>query len=154
MRTMLRSKISLLFMTCAVLLAVPAIALADIVANDLDTTVDNTAEVMGLQVGGANGTSKLYVINQNTSQGDTNNGCNLAGASNLQLDVTSSNPGVATVSPASVTIDDCTTALLGRPSRLRLYLQDRPRSRSPGRRAPTAPPPAPSTLRPLPSPSM
>jgi hypothetical protein len=114
MRTFLRGKITLLFMTCAVLLAIPAIALADIVANDLDTTVDNTAEVMGLQVGGANGTSKLYVINQNTSQGDTNNACNLAGASNLQLDVTSSNPGVATVSPASVTIDDCTTALLGK----------------------------------------
>jgi hypothetical protein len=114
MRTFLRGKITLLFMTCAVLLAIPAIALADIVANDLDATVDNTAEVMGLQVGGANGTSKLYVINQNTSQGDTNNGCNLAGASNLQLDVTSSNPGVATVSPASVTIDDCTTALLGK----------------------------------------
>src|SRR5215208_4655620 len=114
MRTMLRSKISLLFMTCAVLLAVPAIALADIVANDLDATVDNTAEVMALEEGGANGTSKLYVINQNTGQGDTNNACNLAGSSNLQLDVTSSNPGVATVSPASVTIDDCTTALLGK----------------------------------------
>src|SRR5215208_685880 len=114
MRTMLRSKISLLFMTCAVLLAVPAIALADIVANDLDATVDNTAEVMALEEGGANGTSKLYVINQNTGQGDTNNACNLAGSSNLQLDVTSSNLGVATVSPASVTIDDCTTALLGK----------------------------------------
>ncbi len=114
MRTKLRSKFSLLFMTCALLIAIPAIALADIVANNLDTVVDNTAEIMPLQVGGANGTTKLYVLNTNASGSgfgpgfsDPNNPCNLAGASNLQLDVTSSNPSVATVSPASVTINDC-----------------------------------------------
>jgi hypothetical protein len=33
----------------------------------------------------------------------------LAGANNLQLDVTSSDPSVATVDPASVTINDCAT---------------------------------------------
>jgi hypothetical protein len=111
MRTKLTSRLSLLFMTFALVLAIPAIALADIVANDLDATVDNTAEVMALEEGGANGTSQLYVINQNTSQGDTNNSCNLAGSTtNLQLDVTSSDPSVATVSPSSVTINDCTTA--------------------------------------------
>jgi hypothetical protein len=114
MRTFLRGKVTPLFMMLGMLLAVPAIALADIVANDLDTTVDNTAEVMPLQVGGANGTTKLYVLNTNSSGSgfgsgfsDPNNACNLAGASNLQLDVTSSNPSVATVSPASVTINDC-----------------------------------------------
>jgi hypothetical protein len=110
MRTFLRGKITLLFMTCAVLIAIPAIALADIVTNNLDATVDNTAEVMTLEEGGANGTSRLYVNNQNIGQGDTNNACNLAGTSNLQLDVTSSDPTVATVSPASVTINDCATA--------------------------------------------
>jgi hypothetical protein len=111
MRTKLRSKFTLLFMTCAVLLAIPAIALADIVANNLDATVDTVAEEMPLQVGGDDGTTKLYVINQNTRDGDTNNACNLAGNStNLQLDVTSSNTDVATVDPASVTINDCTTA--------------------------------------------
>ncbi|HLL39883.1 MAG TPA: hypothetical protein VK357_09480, partial [Rubrobacteraceae bacterium] len=81
MRTKLRSKISLLFVVCAALLAIPAIALADIVANNLDATVDNTAEVMPLQVGGANGTSNLYVINENKNEGDTNNNCNLASTS-------------------------------------------------------------------------
>jgi len=111
MRTKLRSKISLLFMTCAVLLAIPAIALADIVANNLDATVDTVAEVMPLQEGGANGTTKLYVVNTNSGDStypDTNNSCNLAGTStNLQVDVTSSNPSVATVSPTSATINDC-----------------------------------------------
>jgi hypothetical protein len=98
---------TLLFMTCAVLLAIPAVALADIVANNLDTTVDTVAEEMPLQVGGADGTTKLYVINQNTNQGDTINNCNLNGASNLKVDVSSSIPAVATVSPSSATIDDC-----------------------------------------------
>src|SRR5215208_7916836 len=107
MRTFLRGKITLLFMTFGLLLAIPAVALADIVTNDLDATVDSTAEVMALEEGGADGTTKLYVINQNINQGDTNNGCNLAGTSNLQLDVTSSDTDVATVGPASVTINDC-----------------------------------------------
>ena len=110
MRTYLRGKITLLFMTFGLLLAIPAVALADIVTNNLDATVDNTAEVMTLEEGGADGTSRLYVNNQNTAAGDTNNACNLAGTSNLQLDVTSSDPSVATVSPSSVTINDCTTA--------------------------------------------
>jgi hypothetical protein len=35
MRTKLRSKVTLLFMTCAVVLAIPAIALADNVKNDV-----------------------------------------------------------------------------------------------------------------------
>ena len=100
-------------MTCAVLLAIPAIALADIVANNLDATVDTVAEQMPLQVGGPNGTTKLYVINQNTNQGDTNNSCNLNGTNNLQVDVTSSNPAVATVSPSSATLEECTTAANG-----------------------------------------
>jgi hypothetical protein len=36
MRTRLRSKVTLLFMTCAVLLAIPAMALADTVTNNID----------------------------------------------------------------------------------------------------------------------
>ena len=44
MRTKLRGKISLLFVTLAVMLAIPAIALADIIVADGDTvTVGNQA---------------------------------------------------------------------------------------------------------------
>jgi hypothetical protein len=114
MRTKLRGKISLLFIVCAALLAIPAIALADVVGNNIDATLDNTAEVMPLQAGGANGTTKLYVQPTGTGGGlsatfpdPTNTGCNLSGAANLQVDVSSSNPSVATVSPASATINDC-----------------------------------------------
>jgi hypothetical protein len=42
MRTMLRGKISLLFMTCAVLLAIPAIALADVISGDADADALDT----------------------------------------------------------------------------------------------------------------
>jgi hypothetical protein len=42
MRTFLRSKVRLLFMTCAVLLAIPAIELADIVINDVVTAGKDT----------------------------------------------------------------------------------------------------------------
>ena len=69
MRTWLRGKITLLFMTCAVLLAVPAIALADDISNNLDATVDAAAEVMPLTTGGADGTTQLFVTPQNGSRG-------------------------------------------------------------------------------------
>ncbi len=105
MRTFLRGKATLLFMTCAVLLAVPAIALADDISNNLDASVDAAAENMPLTVGGANGTTNLYVIPQN---GDSKNGCNFGGTTGtLQLAVSSSNPSVATVSPSSVTFSSC-----------------------------------------------
>jgi hypothetical protein len=104
MRTKLRSKISLLFMTCAVLLAIPVVAIADDISNNLDASIDAVAETMPLQVGGANGTTTLYVVPQND---DGKNGCNLTGSTTLVANVTSSNPSVATVSPGSVTFDSC-----------------------------------------------
>ena len=104
MRTKLRSKFTLLFMTCAALLAIPAIALADDISNNLDADVDAVAEVMPLNVGGADGTTQLYVTPRN---GDGKNGCNLTGSTTLTLAVSSSNPSVATVSPASVTFGAC-----------------------------------------------
>jgi hypothetical protein len=104
MRTYLRGKITLLFMTCAVLLAVPAIALADDISNNLDASVDAAAEVMPLTTGGADGTTQLFVTPRN---GDGKNGCNLTGGTSLGLSVSSSNPSVATVSPSSVTFTSC-----------------------------------------------
>ncbi len=111
MRTKLRSKISLLFLTIAVLLAIPAIALADVVTNTLEgNTVDTVAEQMPLQVGGANGTTKLYALNTNKSDDtfpDSQNNCNLSGSADLKLNISSSNPSVATVSPSAATLTSC-----------------------------------------------
>src|SRR5215218_8695690 len=104
MRTYLRGKMTLLFMTCAVLLAVPAIALADDISNNIDASVDAAAEVMPLTTGGANGTTQLFVTPQN---GDGKNGCNLTSSKTLGLSVSSSNTAVATVSPSSVTFGAC-----------------------------------------------
>jgi hypothetical protein len=104
MRTYLRGKITLLFIVCAVLLAVPAIALADDISNNLDASVDAAAEVMPLTTGGADGTTQLFVTPRN---GDGKNGCNLTGGTSLGLSVSSSNPSVATVSPSSVTFTSC-----------------------------------------------
>jgi hypothetical protein len=87
-----------------VLLAVPAIALADDISNNLDASVDAAAEVMPLTTGGADGTTQLFVTPRN---GDGKNGCNLTGGTSLGLSVSSSNPSVATVSPSSVTFTSC-----------------------------------------------
>ena len=104
MRTKLRGKFTLLFMTCAVLIAIPAIALADDISNNLDPTIDAVAETMPLTVGGANGTTQLSVTPRNA---DGKNGCNLTASSTLGLSVSSSNTSVATVSPSSVTFTSC-----------------------------------------------
>jgi hypothetical protein len=104
MRTWLRGKISLLFVVCAALLAIPVVALADDVSNNLDPSVDAVAEDMPLTVGGANGTTQLYIVERN---GDGKNGCNLTGSTTASFSVSSSNTAVATVSPSSVTFDSC-----------------------------------------------
>ncbi len=105
MRTKLRGKVTLLFMTCAVLLAVPAIALADNIVNSLDPTIDAVAETMPLNQNGANGTTTLYV---DPTNGDGKNGCNFGGTTGtLQLAISSSDTSVATVSPSSVTFSGC-----------------------------------------------
>jgi len=104
MRTKLRGKFTLLFMTFAVLLAVPAIALADNISNNIDGSIDTVAETMPLTVGGTNGTTQLYV---QATGADGKPGCNLTGSTTLGLSVSSSNTSVATVSPSSVTFASC-----------------------------------------------
>jgi len=84
--------------------SIVGVAGADDISNNLDASVDAVAEAMPLNVGGANGTTQLYVTPAN---GDGKNGCNLTGSSALGLSVTSSNTGVATVSPSSVTFTSC-----------------------------------------------
>ncbi len=104
MRTKLTSRLSLLFMSFALMLALPAMAFADNISNNVDGTMDAVAETMALNVGGANGTTQLYVAPTN---GDGKNGCNLTGSTSLGLSVSSSNTSVATVSPSSVTFTSC-----------------------------------------------
>jgi hypothetical protein len=112
MRTRIKCKFSLLFVAFAALLAVPAIALADNISNTLDPTVDAVAETMPLTVGGANGTTKLYV---DPTNGDGKPGCNLTGSTSLVISLASSNTGVATVSPSNVTFTSCLTSANGIP---------------------------------------
>lgn len=84
-----------------------AAATADDVANTLDTSVDATAEVMSLTAGGATGSTKFYV---QPRQGDGETGCNLKNTGTLTVDVVSSDPTKATVSPSRLTFDDCVSA--------------------------------------------
>jgi hypothetical protein len=85
-------------------LAGSGIAWADDISNTLDVTVDSTAKIMPLNVGGADGSTALTVTPTN---GDGKNGCNLTGSTTLTLQLTSSNPLIATVSPSTVTFGAC-----------------------------------------------
>lgn len=90
--------------TALMLMSAGVAAHADDVANNLDTTVDATYETMALTVGGSAMSTKLYTVTRN---GDGKNGCNLTGGTSLKVAVSSSDPSVATVSPAEVTFTSC-----------------------------------------------
>src|SRR4028119_2178081 len=75
MRTKLRSRISLLFMSFALVLALPAVALAAERGNVLDgNALDSQYEQMALETGGKTKETLIYVF---AVQGDGNSGaCN------------------------------------------------------------------------------
>ena len=81
-----------------------AVAYADNVSNNLDGTIDATAETSNLTFPGSAGTVGLYV---DPTNGDGKNGCNLTGSTTLVVSVASSNPTVASVSPNSITFSSC-----------------------------------------------
>jgi hypothetical protein len=86
-------------------LTAPDKPLFDDIRNQLDLTVDPTAEVMPLVYPGANGTTQLGVVPRN---GDGKNGCNFQGpTTSLVVSVASGNTAVATVSPSSITFSSC-----------------------------------------------
>ncbi|MDQ3707570.1 MAG: hypothetical protein M3437_20545, partial [Chloroflexota bacterium] len=88
MRTrLMRGKITLLFMTCAVLLAVPTIALADDLRNNIDNSFDANFEVLTLPASGAS--QNVNVVLQ-TQGSDGDNGCNLDGSEKIQVQAVSS----------------------------------------------------------------
>jgi hypothetical protein len=105
MRTKLRSRMSLLFVAVAALIAIPAaVALADDVFNNLDGSIDATVETTRVNTG-AN-TSVGFKIKPITGD-DGVNGCNVKGTGTLVANVTSSAPGKASVSPSQVTFENC-----------------------------------------------
>ena len=104
MRTKLRGKFTLLFLTIAVLLAVPAVvALADtlFITNELAVNSDATKNP------GDTGTARVYVkVTNGTPDGDTN-GCNVRPGNPLTVELKSDNPDVTFPNGDSVQITDC-----------------------------------------------
>jgi hypothetical protein len=99
-----RGRMSLVFGTVVLALLFAALAYGDDIANQLDDSVDANFEAMALNVGGGTGSTTLVVVTRND---DGKNGCNLTGSKTLGVSVASSNTGVATVSPASLTFGSC-----------------------------------------------
>ena len=83
----------------------PPLALGfDDISNQQDASIDAIAEVMPLTLGGSNGTTQLYVRPKNN---DGKPGCTSTGNTMVVVSVASSHPGVAMVSPTSITFDNC-----------------------------------------------
>src|SRR5215204_3995440 len=98
MRTWLRGKVTLLFLTCAVVLAIPAIALADNIQNDVVAGGTDT-----ITTGGS--TTINYRITANNGDGET--GCNATTASPATVNISA--PSGATATPTSRTFTSCAT---------------------------------------------
>ncbi len=106
MRTKLTSRLSLLFVSFALMLALPAMAFADVISNNLDPSVDATAETVNLTAGsGVNGNVSFFVAEKENDDGKS--GCNLTGSSKLVAAVNNSDDSVATVSASSVEFTSC-----------------------------------------------
>lgn len=101
MRTKLRSKLILLFMMCAMLLAIPAVAYADYVVDDVVAGGNDT-----ITAGGST-TINYKILNQNTRAGDPQNNCNVSDgtAATVTLNV----PADVTASKTSLTFSACDT---------------------------------------------
>ncbi len=85
-------------------LALPLLASADEIVNDLDTSADLALETMTLAYEGQSTTLRLRITND-----DGRNGCNFGGRGNPTLVIApvSSDPSVAAVAPSSLVFDAC-----------------------------------------------
>ena len=99
-RTRARGRLGLIVGTLAAAGLLAVGASADDIRNDLS----GTAGVLTLTSGGDTGSTALTVVPRN---GDGKNGCNLTGSSSLVVSVHSSDPSVATASPALLTFGSC-----------------------------------------------
>jgi hypothetical protein len=99
MRTKLRSKITLLFMTCALLIAIPAVAaLADNVQNDVVAGGTDTITT-------GSSTTINYQIKNNSAGGGDFSGCDASDGS--PVTVTINKPAAVSASPGSLIFNAC-----------------------------------------------
>ena len=87
------------------LLSSAGLVYADELYNKLDGSIDSTAEVMPLNVGGPNGSTKIAVNPTNEDPGKQ--GCNLTGQSTLTVEFRSSAPTKVSVVPSIATFTAC-----------------------------------------------
>ena len=99
-RTRARARLGLILGTLAATGLLAVGASADDITNDLS----GTTGILTLTSGGDVGSTALTVVPRN---GDGKNGCNLTGSSTLVVSVHSSDPSVASASPASLTFGSC-----------------------------------------------
>jgi hypothetical protein len=109
MRTKLRSKILLLFMTFGLMLAIPVVALADNVVDDVTDDVTTGGRTI---TAGDSGTTVNYRIVANNGDGQT--GCNASEGSpatvNIKVgSINGSDPSKVTADPASLNFNYCGT---------------------------------------------
>jgi VCBS repeat-containing protein len=103
MRTWMRSKVTLLFIMLGLLLAIPAIALADtlLIRNDLNVNANATHNP------GDTGTANVVLnVTNGAPTGDTN-GCNASGSNPLTASLSSNNADVTFPSGNTATITGC-----------------------------------------------
>src|SRR5918995_3084576 len=94
MRTFLRGKATLLFMTLGLLIAIPAVALADIITADPDPATVNVVEENVGKVPGSTGTVKVWLTEQGPSDGDPVGGCNANDANAVAITLSSNSSDV------------------------------------------------------------
>src|SRR5215216_3673378 len=93
MRTYLRGKITLLFMTFGLLLAIPAIALADTINADPNPATVVVVENNVNKAPGETGTAKVWLAVDDNST-DPVNGCNANTTNPVSITLSSNNPDV------------------------------------------------------------
>jgi hypothetical protein len=106
MRTFLRGKVTLLFMTLGLLLAFPAIVLADDFRNNIDATFDANFEVLTMLTGQVPAQTQTVNIVLQGQGSDGEGGCNVdSGEGPVTVKAVSSNSSVASVKWASTNTD-------------------------------------------------
>src|SRR5215212_6037793 len=84
------------------LLLMPIVALADDLINDLDGSPDTNLEVLLLTTADGGATIRVHPTSD-----DGRTGCNLSGTNSVTVGIQSTDTTVATVSPSSLTFDEC-----------------------------------------------
>src|ERR687890_682939 len=106
MRTKLRSKISLLFVTFALVLAIPAVALADDIRDGLDTSAQETQTITAGDSTSTGFTNQYWIVAN--AAGTSPNGCDvLAEGDSITATFKVNTPDGVTASASSLTFDEC-----------------------------------------------